>query len=231
MEAIILAGGRGTRLRRILPDLPKPMAPVRGRPVLEHLLDHWIGQGVRRFVLAVGDRHRTITDHFGRTYRGCEIEYSIEAEGHLLGTGGGARQAASLLATKPFLLMNGDTFFKVPLREFLDFHQQRCAAVTLAVARVESNFRFGSVEMDQNGRILRLTDPDGREGFVNGGVYLLASKEMLHADSKSFSFEKESLPGLIAADQVFGFHGSSSFLDIGTPEDYALADQFLEGDR
>src|SRR5262245_17720256 len=111
--AIILAGGLGTRLREAVPDLPKPMAPVAGRPFLEHQLDLWIAQGVRRFVLAVGYRHEAIVQHFGASYRGATLEYSVETQP--LGTGGALRQAAAMVGDERALLLNGDTWFDVPL--------------------------------------------------------------------------------------------------------------------
>ena len=110
--AIILAGGLGTRLRGTLPDLPKPMAPVAGRPFLAHQLDHWIAQGVVRFVLSVGYRAVAISNHFGDRYRGVPIDYVVEPAP--LGTGGALALAATKLrSNEPALLLNGDTYFDV----------------------------------------------------------------------------------------------------------------------
>jgi CTP:molybdopterin cytidylyltransferase MocA len=119
-SAIVLAGGLGTRLRSAVPDLPKPMAPIAGRPFLAHQLDQWIAHGIRDFVLAVGYRHEAISDYFGAHYRGAAIRYSVEATP--LGTGGALLQAASLVATDArFLLLNGDTYFDVALPALADF--------------------------------------------------------------------------------------------------------------
>ena len=128
MEAVVLAGGLGTRLRAAVSDVPKPMAPVGGRPFLERLLDYWIGQGVRRAVLAVGYMYDTIRRHFGDEYRGCAIAYSIE--NHPLGTGGALIQALPLVQDPTFLVLNGDTYFAVPLDALAAGAGQRCIAGT-----------------------------------------------------------------------------------------------------
>jgi len=113
VEAVVLAGGLGTRLRAAVSDVPKPMAPVQGRPFLERLLDYWIGQGVQRAVLAVGYMHETVRKHFGEQYRNCAIDYSVEQQP--LGTGGALVQTLPLVQGKTFLVLNGDTYFAVPL--------------------------------------------------------------------------------------------------------------------
>src|SRR5262245_49936719 len=121
MQAIVLAGGLGTRLRATIGDIPKPLAPVRGRPFLEYLLAYWIGQGVTSFILSVGYRSEMITGHFGASFRGAAIDYAVEDRP--LGTGGGLLLATTRLAADdPFLVLNGDTYFEVPLAALLKFH-------------------------------------------------------------------------------------------------------------
>jgi D-glycero-alpha-D-manno-heptose 1-phosphate guanylyltransferase len=121
-SAIILAGGLGTRLRSAVPDLPKPMAPIAGRPFLAYQLDYWIRQGVDRFVLSVGYRHESIMAYFGAAYRGIAVDYSVEQTP--LGTGGGLLLALERLdgGQRPFLLLNGDTYFEVDLATLSAFH-------------------------------------------------------------------------------------------------------------
>ena len=119
-SAIILAGGLGTRLRGVVPDLPKPMAPISGRPFLEHQIDYWIKQGVSHFVLSVGYRHEVIVDHFGNRYKDAELDYVIEKTP--LGTGGGLLLAVEKVGKdEPFLLLNGDTYFAVNLKTLVGF--------------------------------------------------------------------------------------------------------------
>src|SRR6266404_9021237 len=150
MEAVVLAGGLGTRLRAAVSDVPKPMAPVQGRPFLERLLDYWIGQGVRRAILAVGYMHETIRRHFGEQYRGCAITYSIEHQP--LGTGGALVQALPLVEGKTFLALNGDTYFAVPLAALCEFHQQRGADASLSLFRSD-NPRYTGIALAADGRI------------------------------------------------------------------------------
>ena len=138
MEAVFLAGGLGTRLRAAVSDVPKPMAPVQGRPFLERLLDYWIGQGVQRAVLAVGYMHETIRQHFGEKYRNCVITYSVEQQP--LGTGGALVQALPLVQAETFLVLNGDTYFAVPLPALTEFHQQRRAKVSLSLFRSDNPY-------------------------------------------------------------------------------------------
>src|SRR3989344_6164126 len=112
MEAIILAGGLGSRLRATVPDLPKPMAPIHGRPFLEYLLDYWAGQGVSRFVLSVGYKRDIIEEHFATRYKGTEADYAVEDQP--LGTGGGFLLRLNPLGrTGPFLILNEGTYLEV----------------------------------------------------------------------------------------------------------------------
>src|SRR5438067_6674889 len=119
-EAIVLAGGLGTRLRSAVADVPKPMAPIRGRPFLEYLFDHWIDQGIRRFTLSVGYRHEVIVDHFGKAYHGATIRYAVERSP--LGTGGALLGTLATFSVEaPVLLLNGDTYFAVDVKRLSEF--------------------------------------------------------------------------------------------------------------
>lgn len=139
VTAIILAGGLGTRLRKSVPDLPKPMAPIKGHPFLEYQMEYWGEQGVDRFILSVGYRYQTISDHFGATYQGIPIHYAVEPTP--LGTGGGLLHAAEGM-TEPFLVLNGDAFFEVKLEELKDFHAGRESEWTLALFRTSKIGRY-----------------------------------------------------------------------------------------
>lgn len=141
MEALILAGGLGTRLRAAVPDLPKPMAPIRNRPFLEHQMDYWIGQGVTKFILSVGYMHELIEAHFGETYRQCPVVYAREAAP--LGTGGGLLLGLSHAQENEVLVLNGDTFFEVSLAQFRAQHQALQADASIALRRIAKNARYG----------------------------------------------------------------------------------------
>lgn len=236
MEAIVLAGGLGTRLRSVVPDLPKPLAPINGRPFLEYQLDYWIGQGVRRFVLSVGYKHGLIEKHFGDRYRTADIAYSVETEP--LGTGGGLLLALTKLsaATQTFLAVNGDTFFAVDLQPLQDVHEKSAAAVTIALRRVAANQRYGKVDVDANGRISGFrSDADGKSAAINGGVYLMKRAELANlglAPNRHISLEDEVFPALLNSGQLLhGFMSEGAFIDIGIPEDYRKAATLISSYR
>ena len=210
MEAVVLAGGLGTRLRAAVSDVPKPMAPVQGRPFLERLLDYWIGQGVRRAVLAVGYMHETIRRHFGGEYRGCAIAYSIEEQP--LGTGGALVQAVPLVQAKTFLVLNGDTYFAVPLAALAEFHRERRAEVSLSLFRSD-NPRYTGISLAADGRV---TDLSGH-GAANGGVLLFERAAAARLPAGRSSLEKDLLPRLSGG--LYGCIFDAPFVDIGLPED------------
>ncbi len=219
MEAVVLAGGLGTRLRSVVSDLPKPLALVGGRPFLERLLDYWVGQGVRRAVLAVGYKHELIRDHFGNMHRGCELAYSVESEP--LGTGGALLLALSHLKASPFLVLNGDTYFAVSLETLKAFHQSRRASATLALFRSEEP-RYTGVTLETNGQVKALA---GR-GLVNGGVFLFERAALSQAPRGACNLEKDLLSGM---SNVYGCVFDAPFVDIGVPEDWRAADTIITG--
>jgi D-glycero-alpha-D-manno-heptose 1-phosphate guanylyltransferase len=214
VEAVILAGGLGTRLRAAVSDVPKPMAPVQGRPFLERLLDYWIGQGVRRVILAVGYMHDTIRRHFGDQYRDCRIDYSIEREP--LGTGGALVQALGLVHEQRFLVLNGDTYFAVPLAGLMDFHQQHRAEVSLSLFR-SGNPRYTGIALDADGRVRSFSG----QGMANGGVFVFERGAAARLPAGVSSLEKDLLPHLLGG--LYGCVFDVPFVDIGLPEDWRAA--------
>ena len=202
------------RLRPAVSDLPKPMAPVGGRPFLERLLDYWIGQGVRRAVLAVGYMHDSIRRHFGDEYRGCAIAYSIED--HPLGTGGALVQSLPLVHGETFLVLNGDTYFAVPLEALGTFHRQRCADATMSLFRSD-NPRYTGISLNADGRVTGFAG----NGLVNGGVFLFERSALKGLPATVASLEKDLLPGMKGA--IYGCVFDAPFVDIGVPEDWRAA--------
>ena len=234
MEAIILAGGLGSRLRATVPDLPKPMAPIHGRPFLEYLLDYWVGQGVNRFVLSVGYKRDIIEEHFATRYKGTEVDYAVEDQP--LGTGGGLLLALKhLRRTGPFLIMNGDTFFEVDLAPMRRYHQEKSAELTVALREVEANSRYGSVGIDNKGKITTFDNRARTSGraLINGGVYLAeksAFAGMVLKSDAPVSIEDQLYPRMLAEGRrMYGFPSSGRFIDIGVPEDYRRAASVLQG--
>lgn len=215
--------------------MPKPLAPVAGRPFLEHLMDYWIAQGARRFVLSVGYRHEQIEKHFGASYRSIPVAYAIEREP--LGTGGGLLLALQSVAGEaPVFAVNGDTFFAVDAAAMGRFHAQTRAAVTMALFRSSDWRRYTPVRVDGEGRVLAMKgEPGPGAQPVNGGVYLIEREAFASAGFRSggrFSLEDELFPALLAKNaRLFGFEASASFIDIGVPEDYAQAASVVAGAR
>lgn len=227
--AIILAGGMGTRLRSAVPDLPKPMAPISGRPFLEHQMDYWIGQGVNRFVLSVGYKKELIMDHFGESYQGIPLNYAIEVEP--LGTGGGLLLAAQELR-EPFLVLNGDTFFEVELAKLMDFHTGHQSEWSFALFRTNEVGRYMGMDVKPDGEIVSLKSGTGQPGrLANGGVYLLNPAVLAktkYGQGQKVSLEDDLLPDFVAqGGKLYGIECPGSFIDIGVPEDYFRAADVL----
>ncbi len=228
MEAIILAGGLGTRLAAKLSGIPKPMAPVGGRPFLEILLTQLKGNGYTSVVLSVGHRYQVIQDHFGESFDGMQIGYSIESTP--LGTGGAIRKALSLATEGTVLVLNGDTFLQGDYLAMLQFHAAEAAALTIAITRQADIARYGGVLVE--GRRIVGFQEKGRSGpgWINAGAYMIQKDtEWPAALPEKFSFEVDfMMPEIVrvnpAAYEVEGF-----FLDIGVPEDLDRAQTELAG--
>lgn len=232
MEAIILAGGKGTRLQSVISDVPKPMAPVNGRPFLKYLMDYWIRQGVRRFILSIGYRGEVIRSYFGNRYESAEIDYAVEE--HPLGTGGGLLLALrEVTSPGPFLILNGDTFFEVDLDSLQEFHRKKKSELTFSFLKVPVNSRYSGVQIGKECNILAFEDrkPASSNLLVNGGVYL-AEKSALEKQNwvpgDKLSLEDEMFPVLLSAGRrLYGFISDGRFIDIGIPEDYHAAAALL----
>lgn len=227
--AIILAGGMGTRLRSAVPDLPKPMAPINGRPFLEHQMDYWIGQGVSRFVVSVGYMKEVIIDHFGSSYRTTPLTYAIEDEP--LGTGGGLLLAAQGL-NAPFLVLNGDTFFEIVLDELLGFHAKHSSEWTFSLFQANEVGRYMGMDVKPDGEIVSLKSGTGEPGrLANGGVYLVNPSVLAKTKfvpGHKLSLEDDLLPAFVTqGGKLYGLECSGSFIDIGVPQDYFRAAEVL----
>lgn len=234
MEAIVLAGGLGTRLKEHVPDLPKPMAPVGGRPFLEHQIDYWIEQGVSSFILSVGYKREVIQSRFGDRYRDAEISYAVEEKP--LGTGGGLILSVEKLKTdNPFILLNGDTFFEVDLSEMENLHKGKNSDVTVALHQLKENTRYGSVKLDGDGKITDFNSaPDAGNSLINGGVYIINPAALSSTKWRSgdnVSLEDDLFPAMIESGiRFYGYLSSGRFIDIGVPEDYKRSEELL-GDK
>ena len=225
MQLVVLAGGFGTRLRGAIPQgLPKPMAPIAGRPFLEHLLDRAIAQGVTSIHLLVGYAAHVITDHFGAAYRRVPVTYSFEETP--LGTGGALKAAAGHLADE-FVLANGDTFADVDLPTLLGLLGSR--PLSMSLAQIDDVARYGSVVTDDDVAIGFREKGSIGAGMVNAGTYgcrraLLAALP----DQESFSFETDFLGPQLPALRPRFLIVDSGIIDIGTPESYVFANNRVQ---
>lgn len=233
--AIVLAGGLGTRLRAAVPDLPKPMAPVAGRPFLEHLMAYWHSQGIERFILSVGYRHEAIESHFGTRYRDATVEYAIETEP--LGTGGAVLLAARGLATEQrFLLLNGDTYFAASLRDLHESAVRWDADWCFSVFRSDDTERYMGMALSTSGQVISLRADQATVGQrVNGGVYCVHPRSLRRLEGRfgaRFSLENDFLPAAHASGQrLFALECAGTFIDIGIPADYRRAADVICGTR
>lgn len=238
MEAIVLAGGLGTRLAERLNGVPKPMAPIAGRPFLEILLNQLQHAGCTRVILSVGHLHAAIQDHFGASFRDVRIEYVVEDVP--LGTGGAIRMSLAQASEGSVLVLNGDTFLQADYAAMVRFHSAQAASMTMAITHQANVARYGAV-LVRDGRIVgfqeKASQVSGSQGpgqinqgpgWINAGAYVLNSNLQWPSPlPQKFSFETDFLAPEIdrlapAAYQVEGF-----FLDIGIPEDLDRAQTAL----
>lgn len=214
-EAVILCGGLGTRLRSVIKDIPKPMAPVGNKPFLSFVLEYLKKQGIKRVVLAVSYKYEIIQEYFGNSYLGMDIVYSIEPTP--LGTGGAINMSLKEIKNDSCYVLNGDTFFDILLSELSLNDSKICLAL-----KHKLNFdRYGSISINKNGYITSFNEKKFTEnGLINGGIYLL-SKDIFYSFNlpNKFSFEEflqNNFLSLNATTKVFDDY----FIDIGIPQDY-----------
>lgn len=218
MEAIVLAGGLGTRLKGTLEGVPKPMAPVMGRPFLEFVLGQLQCVGCSRVILSVGHLHTVIEKHFGVTWRGMSLDYAVESVP--LGTGGGIRAALELAAEENVLVLNGDTFLQADYAAMMRFHAAHAAQLSMAVTHQPDISRYGGVLLDGE-RVIGFEEK-GRTGpgWINAGAYAMRRDLQWPPNLvEKFSFERDFLAREIGRLATAAYRVDGFFLDIGVPED------------
>ncbi len=232
MEMIVLAGGKGTRLQRVVSDRPKPLAEVAGRPFVEWLLLALRVQGVERVVLATGYMGEMVEASFGDGAR-LDMEVVYARETVPLGTGGAARHALGHVTTDHALVLNGDSFCPFDIGRLLEAHERAGAAATLWLVPMDDCRRYGAVDVADDGRVLSFQEksPDLGAGLINAGVYLFDRRalEAIPAD-RPVSLENDTFPSLIGRG-LYATVGEGPFLDIGTPESYASAERFFADNK
>lgn len=228
LEAIVLAGGFGTRLRHIVSDVPKPMAPMdaQGTPFLSILLDQLQAQGCGHVVLSTGYMSEVIEQYFGFSYRGMQLTYSVEQTP--LFTGGAVKLALTHCTAENVFVLNGDTYFDVALGKMLGQHQAQQADFTVAVKEMRDFERYGTVEIS-DGRITAFREKQPcKLGWINGGVYCMKRGLLDGVQAEKFSLEKDFMEPQVGKIQMMAFPSDGYFIDIGVPEDYRRAQTYFQ---
>ncbi|OEW39190.1 nucleotidyltransferase family protein [Campylobacter sp. BCW_6463] len=214
MQAIILCGGLGTRLKSVIKDIPKPMAPINNKPFLEFIFEYLKKQGIKEIILAVSYKYEVIKEYFKDEFLGIKIKYSIEKE--LLGTGGAIKEALKFIKNEAYIL-NGDTIFDIDLKKLILNDSKIC----IALKQMRNFDRYGTVNVDEQDLVISFEEKVfKKQGLINGGIYLL-TKDIFNdfALQEKFSFEEflqENYKKLKARACIFDDY----FIDIGVPEDY-----------
>jgi len=229
LPALLLVGGMGTRLRQVLSSKPKPLAPIGDVAFLELLIVQLRSQGIRQLVMCTGYQTQQIEEALGDGGR-WDIEIAYSKESSPLGTAGAIKQAERFLSgAEDFLVMNGDSFLEMDIRQLFHFHQEHGAAASIAVRQVADAARYGTVEIDERNRVVLFAEKLGiqRPGLINGGVYLFKSSILRSIPEGPSSLEKDVLPELVERG-IFALEQAGMFIDIGTPEDYARAQSLYQ---
>lgn len=230
MQAILLAGGLGTRLRSVVADRPKPLADVCGKPFLEYLILELKRHGISDIVMAVGYKGEMIEEYFNNGAKwGISIQYAYEHE--LLGTAGAIKNAEQKLYSSEFFVINADTFYQAAYEDAMRLYEKNDPDMVLVLRKVSDISRYGSVRIQEH-RVLGFNEKteENAPGLINGGIYLM-KRDILKRipQNKKCSLENEIIPRLIEnGDRVEGIVNEGYFIDIGVPEDYH---QFTEDVR
>ena len=227
-EAIILAGGLGTRLRSVVADKPKCMAPVSGKPFLHYLIDFLQKQGIENFIFSVGYMYEVIEEYLKQSYP--PLNYSLSLEKEPLGTGGAIKLACKKTSEKNVLVCNGDTLYKIDCNKLSQFHEEKKAACSLTLKPMIDFDRYGVVELNEDQSIKSFKEKQFyHSGLINGGVYALNAEEFIKEEfPERFSFEKDFLEKKVHVpnnerSKLYGIIQDKYFIDIGIPEDYERA--------
>ena len=227
ITAVILAGGKGTRLRPVVSDKPKVMAEISGKPFLTYLLDQLASADLRKAVVCCGYMAEQIKDYFGPSYKTLSLVYSIE--NCPLGTGGAVRLAIPHISSDIALVANGDSFIEVDIKEYVKWFRTQSSPVSLVLTEVPDASRYGKVRINEQNIIESFEEKchTPEEGFINAGVYLM-TKELIVSipEGRFYSLENELFPQL-AGMSLAGFRCRGRFIDIGTPRSYERAKVFF----
>jgi len=226
MEVVVLAGGMGTRLKSVVSNVPKPMAPVNDQPFLKYLLTWLSKYNVSSIIISVGFMGNVIEDYFGDSFNNIPISYTREDKP--LGTGGGILLALNAATHDNVVVINGDTYFPIDLDQFSALHIQHGGQVTVALKKMTEFDRYGTVEFE-GGDVKKFNEKKHcKAGVINGGIYAINKSRLnLQGLPDVFSFETEVLEKLAGTGNLKGAIYDEPFIDIGIPKDYKKAINFL----
>lgn len=227
-EAIILAGGLGTRLREIVQDVPKCMAPVAGHPFLKHVVRYLLSRGIQKFIFSLGYKHEMIEEFLKAEFPTLSYQCAVESES--LGTGGAIKLACKRATESNVIVVNGDTLFKANIEQALTFHKSAKSECTLLLKPMKRFDRYGTVELDTNYVVTNFKEKRFLEaGDINAGIYILNVEAFLDKElPEKFSFEKDYLEQFYVHRKIFGIIQDEYFIDIGIPDDYQRAQRELK---
>lgn len=227
VDVIIMAGGLGTRLRSVISELPKCMAPVCEKPFLSYLLEYLRPYNTNKVILSVGYLREHIFKFIDEVKCDYPYEFDYAIEETPLGTGGGTRLALKKATMDNVVILNGDTLFNVNLDLFLDSHLKSGKDLSIALKPMENFERYGNVIIDDGGRIVEFQEKQYcAKGYINGGVSIInRNTKLMEGCPEKFSFEVEIMQKQAREMNLNGYISDGYFIDIGIPEDYAKANR------
>jgi len=219
MKAVILAGGLGTRLRRLLPDTPKVLAPVGDKAFIEYILCQLQKSEIKDVILALGYKAKIIKEYLQpKKYPNLSIMFSEEQ--YPLGTGGAIKLAARFIEDDSFLVLNGDSFLAINLNDLVQYHISKKSFLTIALTEVSNAKRFGSVEININGKLVGFKEKvDSNSVIINAGIYVINKNFLEVFPDGPSSLERDIIPKFLGSN-IYGKLYKTFFIDIGTPESY-----------
>lgn len=226
MDIIILAGGLGTRLRSVVSDVPKVMAPVNNKPFLEYILEYINKFDFENVILAVGYKSEIIENYFEDKYKKLHLIYSKETEP--LGTGGAIKKAMSYSKEENIFVINGDIIAKIDYNKFFENIKDNSLKNVIAIKEMTKFSRYGIVEIDEKGIVKKFKEKQYTEkGYINVGAYILNKKNFTNIPEEKFSIEKDYFEKIVDKKTISTYKYDGIFLDIGIPEDYEKSKTYI----